>query len=269
MMKKNSPIGIFDSGIGGLTVAHAVKNSLPQESIFYFGDTAHLPYGDKSTAAIQAYSIKISEVLLKHQCKVVLIACNSASSAAYRLVREYVGSKAHVVNVIDPVISYIGKRFSGKTIGLVGTKKTVGSNIYQKKIDKLGKNIDLKSLATPLLAPMIEEGFFNNSISENIISQYLKNPALDGIEALILACTHYPLIKKQIENYYQGKVEVVDTSKIVASSLKKLLQNNDLLNDTSSVSHRFFVSDYTYSFVESTKIFFREEVNLQYYPLWE
>jgi len=133
-MDKNQPIGIFDSGIGGLTVAYAVKHVLPNENIIYFGDTAHLPYGDKSTAAIQAYAVKICDVLIKHNCKAILIACNSASSAAYQLSKEYVGSKAKVINVIDPVISYLGDHFENKTIGLIGTKKTVNSNVYQFRL---------------------------------------------------------------------------------------------------------------------------------------
>jgi glutamate racemase len=268
-MDKNQPIGIFDSGIGGLTVAHAVKQALPNESLIYFGDTAHLPYGDKSTAAIQAYAVKICDVLIKHNCKVILIACNSASSAAYQLSKEYVGSKAKVINVIDPVISYIGDHFHDKTIGLIGTKKTVNSNVYQKKLDKLNKNIILKSLASPLLAPMIEEGFFDNNISENIIHQYLSDKRIADIEALILGCTHYPLIKRQIENFYQGKVSVIDTSHIVAAHLKDQLSESNLLNDHNTNISKFFVSDYTHSFAESTKIFFKDEVNLEYYPLWE
>lgn len=268
-MEKKQPIGIFDSGIGGLTVANAVRQHLPGESILYFGDTAHFPYGDKSTAAIQAYSIKICDVLLKHNCKVILIACNSASSAAYRLVREYVGSRALVVNVISPVISFVGRHYAGKIVGLIGTKKTVGSNVYQKKIDKLEKDITLRALATPLFAPMIEEGFFNNTISHTIISEYLSNPALQDIEALILGCTHYPLIKKQIEDFYEGKVQVLDTSELVAAHLKDLLKQHNLKSAEGIVKHKFFVSDYTYSFVESARLFFGEEVNLEYYPLWE
>jgi glutamate racemase len=268
-MDKNQPIGIFDSGIGGLTVAHAVKQALPNESIIYFGDTAHLPYGDKSTAAIQAYAVKICDVLIQQNCKVILIACNSASSAAYQLSKEYVGSKARVINVIDPVISYLGEHFEDKTIGLVGTKKTIGSNVYQKKLDKLNKKIVLKSLASPLLAPMIEEGFFDNTISEKIIHQYLSDKKLAGIEALVLGCTHYPLIKRQIEAFYDGKVAVIDTSHIVATYLKDFLAHDDLLNQSEKTSNKFFVSDYTHTFAESTKIFFKEEVNLEYYPLWE
>lgn len=265
----SSPIGIFDSGIGGLTVAHAVTTLLPNENIIYFGDTAHLPYGDKSSSAIQAYSIKICNVLLQQKCKVILIACNSASAAAYELVREYVGSKAKVMNVIDPVIDYLSKTYPEKTIGLIGTKQTVNSNIYKKKIDNLAKQITLKSLATPLLAPMIEEGFFNNTISESIIQEYLRNIVLDDIEALILGCTHYPLIKTQIEHYYQGKVNVLDTSEIVAKSVEKYLSENQNLNVMNAHIKHFYVSDYTKSFETSTKIFFGEQIHLEHYPLWE
>jgi glutamate racemase len=268
-MNKNQPIGIFDSGIGGLTVAQAVKVFLPNEDIIYFGDTAHFPYGDKSTAAIQAYAVKICDLLIRQNCKVILIACNSASSAAYHLAKEYVGSKAKVINVIDPVISYLGENFPNKTIGLIGTKKTVGSNVYQKKIDKIGRNIQLKAIPTPLLAPMIEEGIFDNSISENIIHGYLSDKRIQGIEALVLACTHYPLIKKQIEAFYKGKITVIDASYIVAKSLKEYLEKSDLLNPSQKSVSKFFVSDYTHSFAESTKIFFKEEVDLEYYPLWE
>lgn len=265
----SNPIGIFDSGIGGLTVAHAVTTLLPNENIIYFGDTAHLPYGDKSASAIQAYSIKICNVLLQQKCKVILIACNSASAAAYELVREYVGSKAKVMNVIDPVINYLSSTYPEKTIGLIGTKQTVNSNIYKKKIDNLDKEISLKSLATPLLAPMIEEGFFNHTISESIIQEYLRHAALDNIEALILGCTHYPLIKKQIEHYYQGKVNVLDTSEIVAKSLEEYLSTNQMLNMMNSHIKHFYVSDYTKSFETSTKIFFGEQIHLEHYPLWE
>lgn len=265
----SSPIGIFDSGIGGLTVAHAVTKLLPNEHIVYFGDTAHLPYGDKSSAAIQAYSIKICNVLLQQNCKVILIACNSASAAAFELVREYVGSKAKVLNVIDPCVSYCSKNFAGKTIGLIGTKQTVNSNIYRKKIDDLRQNIHLKSLATPLLAPMIEEGFFNNTISESIINEYLHNEELNEIEALILGCTHYPLIKTQIDNYYQGNVTVLDSSQIVAQSLKDYLVERQLENQGNTSNKQFYISDYTKSFETSTKIFFGEQIKLDHYPLWE
>ena len=262
-----APIGIFDSGIGGLTVAYAIRQMLPHESMIYFGDTAHLPYGDKSEAAIQAYSIKIADVLLKKGCKVIVIACNSASSAAYELLKEYVRKEARIINVIDPMVAWVSKNLSGKKIGLIGTKRTIQSGIYSKKIKEGMNGISLHSLATPLLAPMIEEGYFNNKISHNIIEEYLRDEKLQGIDALILACTHYPLIRKEIEEYYQGKVQVLDSSEIVAQALKDYLVTENLQN-TSPATHSFLVSDYTESFEASTRIFFREVVHLQKHPLW-
>lgn len=268
-MQASAPIGIFDSGIGGLTIALAVTKLLPHENIIYFGDTAHLPYGDKSAAAIQAYSIKICNLLLQQKCKVILIACNSASAAATELLKEYTASRAKVINVIDPTIAYLGTHFAGQTVGLIGTKQTVNSNIYKKKTDALDKDIELKSLATPLLAPMIEEGFFDNTISESVINQYLTDPSLANIDALILGCTHYPLIKKELDKFYKGKVALLDSSEIVAKALKDFLEQEHLLNNGQNPQHHFYVSDYTQSFEASTKLFFGENVRLEHYPLWE
>jgi glutamate racemase len=265
------PIGIFDSGIGGLTVARAVAQRLPHERLVYFGDTAHLPYGEKSTAAIQAYSVKICDVLLRQHCKLILIACNSASAAAYELVREYVGSKAVVVGMIDPVVQHVGTYYAGRSVGLIGTKQTVGSNIYRKKIDQLDQGVDLHALATPLLVSMIEEGFFEDRVSEEIIRSYLDHPTLQGIDALLLACTHFPLIKSEMEAYYQGRVAVLDPSDVVAAAVVEQLAARQLLApDTGEApTHHFYVSDFTRSFEESTRIFFGQEVQLEHYPLWE
>ncbi len=269
MAKASDPIGIFDSGIGGLTVAKAVKHVLPNESIIYFGDTAHLPYGDKSTAAIQAYSIKICDIFLQRKCKVILIACNSASAAATDLVKEYVGKRARVFNVIEPVVNYIRETYHKANIGLIGTKQTVGSKVYETKIEGLENSLKLHSLATPLLVPMIEEGFLQGTISQDIINEYLKKPLLQEISALILGCTHYPLIKDQVNNYYGEKVEVIDSSEIVANSLKAYLEYNLLTNNSDPSSYEFMVSDYTESFEELTKLFFGEQVQLEKYKLWE
>lgn len=269
-MNKNTaaPVGIFDSGIGGLTVAQAIKQLLPKENIIYFGDTAHLPYGDKSEAAIQAYSIKIADILLKKGCKVIVIACNSASSASYELLKEYVRKDAHIINVIDPMVEYLTENFSGKRIGLIGTKRTVQSGIYARKIEEVNCNIKLQSLATPLLAPMIEEGFFNNQISHEIIRQYLEDETLNNIEALVLACTHYPLIKKEINEFYHHKIAVLDSAQVVAQALQRYLAYNQLLNNAEGHTNHFFVSDYTESFEASTRLFFGEQVTLEKHPLW-
>ncbi len=267
-MSNNRPIGIFDSGIGGLTVAHAIRKLLPHESLIYFGDTAHLPYGDKSEAAIQAYSVKIADFLQQQSCKLIVIACNSASSAAYELLKEYV-RKVKIINVIDPMVDWVSRHYEGRTIGLIGTRRTVASGVYARKLAETGKNITLHSLATPLLAPMIEEGFFNNRISHEIIAGYLSAHELRHIDALILGCTHYPLIRQEISAYYNGSVDVLDSAEMVARTVAKSLKEMGLLNHQSPGPDRFLVSDYTHTFELSTRIFFGRQVKLEKQVLWE
>lgn len=271
-MKSNQPIGIFDSGIGGLTVAKAVKEILPNESIIYFGDTAHLPYGDKSTAAIQAYSVRIAELLLKHNCKVILIACNSASSAAFDLVTEYVGKRAKVFDVINPTIDFIRENYRNDKVGLIGTKQTVSSGVYAKKIDELKQSIDFSSLATPLLVPMIEEGIYDDEISTNIIKKYLDDEILTSIKSLILGCTHYPIIREEIGRYYAEKekeVTIIDSAETVARALKSFLDYHQLNNKATRADDKFIVSDFTESFERTTKTFFGTKVELELIPIWD
>lgn len=266
----NAPIGIFDSGIGGLTVAHAIKEKLPNESLVYFGDTAHLPYGDKSEAAIQAYSVKIADVLLQQGCKMIVIACNSASSASYQLLREYVPKRVEVINVIDPMVRLLSEKFANKKVGLIGTKRTVSSGIYDRKLLEAKSGIELHSLATPLLVHMVEEGFFNNKISHDIISEYLSHRSFDGIEAMVLGCTHFPLIKAEIQNWFKTPVAVLDSSQVVAESVDGYLRFARLANTSGQApAHKFFVSDYTEAFEASTKIFFGAQLHLEKHRLWE
>lgn len=267
--KKGNPIGIFDSGIGGLTVASAIKNYLPNEQIVYFGDTAHLPYGDKAATSIKYYASEISKLLLSHNCKAVVIACNTASSIAHREVAATVDANALLIDVIDPVIEEIVNSFKGRRIGVIGTKGTIASGMYRKKLAEVAPEIKVSSLATPLLAPMIEEGFINDKISQTVVNSYLSDKRLHGIEAIILACTHYPLIKKQIGAYYNGKVELIDTADIVAKKVHQLLKDKNLLNDKKRSSHHFYVSDYTKSFEQSTRFFFQELIHLEKKAIWK
>ena len=260
MLYKHQPVGIFDSGIGGLTVANAIRKRLPHEALIYFGDTAHLPYGDKSEAAIQAYSIRIADFLLQNGCKVLVIACNSASSAAYDLLKEYVRNEVQIINVIDPMVTWVSAHYGNKSTGLIGTKRTVQSGIYKRKLRELNPSVDLHSLATPLLAPMIEEGYHHNKISHDLIEEYLSKPELANIAALILACTHYPLIKEEIATFYQNRVDVLDSSELVALALEEHIRSKNLLNDATPPTHRFYVSDYTEA---ATRIFFGEQIQLQ------
>jgi len=289
------PIGIFDSGIGGLTVAKAVVELLPNESIVYFGDTARLPYGDKSAATICTYALEITDLLLQRNCKMILIACNSISAAAYNEIKAYIGNRALLVNVIDPLIHYLVQHYKNKIIGLIGTRQTVKSNIYHKKISASigsGQNntewITLRALATPLLVPIIEEGFFAHSLVDLALQEYLSHEILSDIDALVLGCTHYPVIKDSICKYYGSTVEVIDASYVVAREVKEQLLQHELLRtqkintDTNMEKNvlregnrtgcgacynlkQFYVSDYTEAFATSAKMFFGEDINIELY----
>ena len=264
-----SPIGIFDSGIGGLTIARAIINELPGEDVIYVGDTAHLPYGDKSAALVKYYAIKITEFLIARGCKIIVIACHTASSVAYDELVEIFGDKVTFVNVVDPVVAYLAEDRTLNKIGIIGTKGTIASGVYARKMHEAMPDNEAVSLATPLLASMIEEGFYNNNISHSIIEAYLSEPILDNIDALVLACTHYPLIANEIDAYYQGKVKVLDSTGPVAHQVRALLQENDLLNDQAEGSGKFFATDITGSFLKTTKVFFGEKVSLESCPIWE
>ena len=264
---KKQPIGIFDSGVGGLTVAHAIKQILPGESLIYFGDTAHLPYGDKSAEAIKYYSHKITEFLLEHDSKVILVACNSASASAFDSLKKEFKNKTIIIDVIDPVVEYIGTRDFRK-IGVIGTKRTISSGTYESKLKERSPSTVVVSLATPLLVPMIEEGFIFDDISNAIIRAYLSDQSLSGIQALILGCTHYPIIKNQISKIFNFNVEVIDSARIVAGILRDVLEKKDLINDSGKVKDIFFVSDYTTYFEKIAKMFFEGEINLKKADIW-
>jgi glutamate racemase len=264
------PIGIFDSGIGGLTVASAIKKALPGESIIYFGDTAHVPYGDKSKELIAHYAVRITDFLLQEKnCKAIVIACNTASAAAYEHLRDQHRGSIPVINVIDPMIEEVIATDAVKHVGIIATKTTIGSGVYQEKFSRRKPGLKFSAMATPLLAQMIEEGFYNNSISEAVLGEYLGDDMLKDIDGLVLACTHYPLIKKEIDAYYQGKVKIFDSAEVVAKKLRAILEKENLLNTSQAGEDHFFVSDYTKSFEEATRIFFQKEVKLERSGIWD
>lgn len=272
MAQENTrPIGIFDSGVGGLTVASAIKQALPNESLIYFGDTAHLPYGDKSRETVIAYSLRITRFLLEQGCKVIVVACNTASANAYEAILEEAGDRALVVDVINPVVDHVTSDPSCTNIGIIGTKGTINSGSYEKKIKARNVQLSVSSLATPMLVPMIEEGFIFDDISNAIIRTYLSRPELQEINALILGCTHYPVIRNQISKFYNFNLEVIDSSKIVAGYLRDLLKRNGQLNTglkTGPNEHLFYVSDYTDYFQIISKLFFEEMIRLEKKNLW-
>ncbi len=261
-------IGVFDSGIGGLTVAKQINLLLPSAKIIYFGDIAHLPYGDKSKEAIVSYAKKIGEFLIDQNCQHIVIACNTASAFAFESLKRHLYGKAFVYNVIDPVVEYVLNNYSNDKIGVIGTKGTISSRIYPRKINKKSSVLKVTSLATPLLAPMIEEGFFNNNISKTIINAYLSKKELTSIKAIILACTHYPLIEDAISEYYGKSVDVLNTAEIVAKYFLNKI-GNSVVVASSQPKHQFYVSDYTDSFKETSQLFFGEQIKLTKKNIWD
>jgi len=264
---RSKSIGIFDSGIGGLTVANAIQKTLPNEHLIYFGDTAHLPYGDKSADAIRFYSLKISKFLLEQNCKMIVIACNSASSAAYNTLLDFFEGRTLFVNVVDPLVSAVTDK-GYDNIGVIATKATIRSNIYRDKIKHRLQKANVQSMATPLLAPMIEEGFYQGNISHSVIDTYLGRKEFAIIDALLLACTHYPLIKNEIETYFNNKVAVLDSTDVVANAVSELLRKENLLALERTKKNEFYVSDYTKSFEDTAKVFYGEEIELKTANIW-
>jgi glutamate racemase len=298
--EENGPIGIFDSGVGGLTVAHALHTLLPNEQLVYFGDTAHLPYGDKSRESIVQYSLGIADFLLEQKCKVILIACNSASANAFEEVQTHVGSRAVVMNVIDPVVNHVcvnagsildteGENHSSAvdkvhTVGIIGTKATIDSGTYERKIKETlaellsdsneisevtHPGLNVSSMATPLFVPMIEEGFVFDDISNAIIRSYLSRKEMIGIGSLILGCTHYPIIRNQISRFLNFEVNVLDTARIVALSVQEFLNANEMLAAKSSGENLFYISDYTPYFEVIANMFFNENIKLEKRNIWK
>ncbi|ACE05883.1 hypothetical protein Aasi_0473 [Candidatus Amoebophilus asiaticus 5a2] len=254
----HNPIGIFDSGVGGLTVARAIKDLLPNESLYYIGDTANLPYGEKSTEQIQAYVKEIGDVLLKQGCKVIVIACSTATAAAAEVLKDYIGDHIPVLNVIDPVIAYVRQHYMGKTLGLIGTQYTVNTTTYVQKLEASQANINLKCLATPLLVPMIEADQYEKAILQG----YLSEPILTDIKGLILGCTHYWLIKEQIIDYYQAKIEIINGAQLLAIHLQKMLLDRNINNSMSNSSKDYFTATkHTVGFESVTKRVFGEKVH--------
>lgn len=262
--RADNPIGIFDSGIGGLTNARAIIDRLPGEDVIYVGDTAHLPYGEKSPALIKYYAIKITEFLIAKKCKLIVIACNTASSVAFDELVEIFGDRVRFINVVDPIVNRIAADEQSQKVGIIGTKGTIQSGIYARKLKETRPTLEAVSMATPLLAPMIEAGFFDNNISKTVIESYLEDPMFTGIDSLILACTHYPLIRKEIEAYYQERVRVVDSTAFVAEEVEETLLKDGLLNDKEEGERQFFATDITESFSKTTRIFFGEKVKLEF-----
>jgi glutamate racemase len=231
--EKSKPIGVFDSGIGGLTVVSALRVLLPNESIFYLGDTARVPYGGKSASTVQRYSLEIAAMLLEENAKTVVVACNTASAVALAQLTESV--PVTVTGVIRPGAEAAVAATRSGHVGVIGTRATIKSGAYERTLRSLDAKIRVTARACPLLVPLIEEGWLENPITDQIIMQYVE-PLLDeGIDTLVLGCTHYPLLRNAIARLLGNKIALVDSAQNCANAVRDLLVRENLRASATSV----------------------------------
>jgi len=224
--KSTDPIGVFDSGIGGLTVAAALQNLLPSENIFYLGDTARVPYGGKSRRTVERYSIEIGGLLLAERAKIIVVACNTASALAVPRMKEMF--KVPVQGVVAPGAAAAVASTKNKTVGVIGTRATIASGAYEHAINSLDADIRVISVACPLLVPLIEEGMFEDKVTDLMLARYLAPLLSAGIDTLVLGCTHYPLLREAIARTAGPGVTLVDSAENCALAVKALLEKNTL-----------------------------------------
>ena len=220
------PIGVFDSGIGGLTVARALQELLPNEKIFYVGDTARVPYGNKSADTVERYSIELAGMLMSENAKVIVVACNTVSSVAIPKLRAHVA--VPVIGVIEPGAQAAVASTRNRHIGVIGTRATIRSGAYENALRALNVHVRVSSQACPLFVPLIEEGWLNDALTDQTIKRYLDPMMAGGIDTLVLGCTHYPLIARAIARALGEEIKLVDSARNCAAAVKELLERQSL-----------------------------------------
>ncbi len=236
---KSGPIGVFDSGIGGLTVVKEIINILPNEKIIYLGDTARVPYGNRSKEAIEKFALEMVNFLLKKKVKILVVACNTISATCLDAIKKK--SPVPVIGVIEGTVEEAAKE--AKTIGVIGTSATISSGVYTKTIKELNPQVIVYSQACPLFVPLAEEGLINYKATELIARKYLEKFKNKKIDTLILGCTHYPILKKIIQKTVGKKVKLIDSAKPTAKKLKQILIEKDLINKGKKQESEFYVTD--------------------------
>ncbi|MGH7497645.1 MAG: glutamate racemase [Gemmatimonadales bacterium] len=238
----SAPIGIFDSGIGGLTVARAIYDRLPHESTIYFGDTARVPYGPKSPEVVRRYSLEILHWLLEQGVKAVVVACNTSTAHALRSLQE--ASVVPVIGVIKPGARAAIAAGSGGPIGVIGTAGTIASNAYARAIAALSPGLPVVQRACPLFVPFVEEGWFEHPATELVAAEYLTSLRSEGVRALVLGCTHYPLLRPMLQRIMGPGVALIDSGEATAEALETVLRDKSLeASPGATPTHRFVVSD--------------------------
>jgi glutamate racemase len=248
-IQQSKPIGVFDSGIGGLTVVHALKKKLPHENIIYFGDTARVPYGPKSPQVVREYAAQDTAFLVSKNVKMIVVACNTVSSVALDVVQKH--SKIPVIGVIVPGAKAAITASLKKRIGVIGTVGTVTSNAYTNAIRQFDDAVSVISQACPLFVPLAEEGWIHHKATEMIARDYLFPLKLQKIDTLILGCTHYPILQDAISKVFDNGVVLIDSGEAAADEVKRMLIEMNLLNPSRLKANiEFFVSDIPHKFAE-------------------
>lgn len=255
---KSRPIGIFDSGVGGLTVLRQIQNIIPREDIIYFGDTARVPYGNKSKQTVIKFSTENAHFLAKRKVKMIVVACNTSSSFSLEHLRGIFNIP--IVGVIEAGVSMALQVSHSMRIGVIGTKSTIASESYQKEIRRMNRSAKLYSSSCPLFVPLVEEGILHGKVVSEAIKMYLRDFKTRKIDTLILGCTHYPLLKPEIANYLKG-ITIVDSANAVAQYTKSILTEQRLLNDQKKQAREeFYVSDEPEGFKRLAKLFLKRKI---------
>ncbi len=255
----NRPIGIFDSGVGGLTVLKEVAKILPSEDIVYFGDTARVPYGNKSKSTILKFSRESASFLKKRKVKMIVVACNTSSALAMDNLKK--SFNIPILGVIAAGVEKAINITTNKKIAVIGTKSTIRSGSYQKLIRKKAKGIKVYSKSCPLFVPLVEEGILSGPIVAAAMEMYLKDLRSKGVDTIILGCTHYPLLKSQISSYFKSTV-VVNSPKEVANQVQNILELKKMLNKGKRRSKvEFYLSDEPKEFVRLAKLFLKRKIS--------
>jgi glutamate racemase len=245
--KNNRSIGVFDSGIGGLTVVRALMERLPFENIIYFGDTARVPYGIKSVETINRYASQITEFLLKKDVKLLVVACNTMAAVAYQAIKDL--SSVPVLEVIEASARNAVAETRSKSIGVIGTPATINSNAYARAIHLLDKKVRIYSQTCPLFVPLVEEGWFDHPATRLIAQEYLKPVLAEQIDTLVLGCTHYPLLKPLLQDIAGTEITLIDSAEAMADATADLLNGLNLGNQNRRPpDYLFCVSDVPYRF---------------------
>jgi glutamate racemase len=258
-MEKEKPIGVFDSGIGGLTVVKRIASTLPEENIVYFGDTARVPYGSKSNSTVIEYSIQDAKFLINKNVKAIVVACNTASSIA---LKDLTGSfQVPVIGMIEPGAQMAVKETREGKIGVIGTRATITNRAYSKEIKKINPSVEVHERACPLFVPLAEEGWINHKAVYEIAEEYLKELRNLKIDTLVLGCTHYPILSEVIQKVIGEDVTLIDSGIASAEAVKNELIRSDLQTNSFALGHQdFYVSDIPVKFKEVAELFLGREV---------